>query len=60
MSKYNNWNYVEDLESPLVEGEALIWSSKPKKSAFIINQVLMMMPIALLWLTVDSFFIISN
>ena len=56
MSKYDNFmNYEEDLTNPLVEGETLIWSSKPKKSAFIINKILTMMPIALIWLFFDGF-----
>jgi len=55
MSKYENFmNYETDLSNPLVEGETLIWSAKPKKSAFIINKVLCMMPIALIWLLLDS------
>lgn len=59
MSKYNKiMNYGSDLANPLVDGEELIWSSKPKKSAYIINQILIMMPFALLWLVFDSFFII--
>ena len=55
--KVNNYNNV--ITNPLVEGESLIWSAKPKKSAFIINKVLIMMPFALLWLAFDSFFIFS-
>ena len=59
MSKYDNFmNYETDLANPLVEGESLIWSAKPKKSAFIINKVLTMMPIALVWLFFDLSFII--
>lgn len=59
MSKYNKiMNYGSDLANPLVDGEELMWSSKPKKSAYIINQILIMMPFALLWLVFDSFFII--
>ena len=55
MSKYENFmNYETDLSNPLVEGETLIWSAKPKKSAFIVNKVLTMMPIALIWLLLDS------
>lgn len=60
MSKYENFmNYETDLSNPLVEGETLIWSSKPKKSAFIINKVLTMMPIALIWLLFDLSFLIA-
>lgn len=59
MSKYEKLiSYEENLSDPLVKGETLIWSSKPQKSAFIINKVLTMMPIALLWLLFDSAFLI--
>ena len=60
MSKYDhfvNTNY--SLRTPLVEGEKVIWDAKPKKSAFIINQILIMMPFALLWLGFDSIFIFA-
>jgi len=55
MSKYTkNITYSNDLTSPLVKGEELYWEGKPKKSAFVMNQILGMMPIALLWLAIDS------
>ena len=54
MSKYDlNYN-VEEEKSPLIEGENLIWSGKPKKSAFIVNKILVMAPFALVWLGIDS------
>ena len=59
MSKYNKIDYVEKEISPLVEGETEIWSGKPKKSAFILNSVLTMAPIAIIWLAFDSFAISS-
>jgi len=60
MSKYEKmYNYNTEEKSPLIEGENLIWSAKPKKSAYLINQILVMMPIALIWLAFDSVFIIS-
>jgi len=58
MSKYERLvDYEVDKESPLVEGESLIWSAKPKKNAFIINKILVMMPFALIWLAIDIGFI---
>lgn len=42
-----------DVESMLGEGEHILWQGKPKKSAFIANKVLAMLPIALLWAAVD-------
>lgn len=60
MSKYNKlYNYHIEEKTPLVEGENLIWSAKPKKSAYIINQILNMMPFALLWLAFDSFVLLN-
>lgn len=59
MSKYDNYiNYEENLESPLVPGEKVIWSAKPKKSAFIINNIVTMLPFALIWMLFDLMFII--
>lgn len=37
----------------LGEGERILWQGKPKKSAFIANKVLGMLPLALLWAAVD-------
>lgn len=38
----------------LSEGENIIWSGKPKKFAFIATKSLIMMPIAIAWLALDS------
>lgn len=38
------------MPNPLAEGEQELWSAKPKKSAFIINNIVRMMPVALIWL----------
>lgn len=60
MSKYENLNNNLNYEvNPLVEGETLIWKAKPKKSVFIINKALFMAPFAILWLAIDSTFIIG-
>ena len=60
MSKYNKYiQYEEELPNPLTEGEQVLWSGKPKKSAFLINNVLTMLPFALIWLLFDSIFIIA-
>lgn len=59
MLKYDKYiNYEETLTSPLIEGEKVLWSAKPKKTAFIVNQILEMMPFALIWLLFDSMVII--
>ena len=60
MSKYENLNSNKqklDINSTLIEGEQVIWSGMPKKSAFIINRILTMLPFALIWLLFDSFII---
>ena len=55
MNKYNS-NHHFDPQSPvLVDGESVLWSGKPKKNAFIVNRIFAMMPIALIWLALDSF-----
>ena len=40
--------------------ERIIWSGKPKKSAYIATKSLTMLPIAILWLIIDSGFIASS
>ena len=45
------------MPNPLAEGEQELWSDKKKKSAFIINNIVRMMPVALIWLLFDSFII---
>ena len=57
MSKYEKINKpgnLENLEKILVNGEQIIWSGKPKKSAFLINKVSEMLPFALIWLLFDG------
>ena len=41
----------------LHEGEQVLWSGKPKKSAFIANKVLRLLPLVLLWFAVDVGFL---
>lgn len=60
MSKYNKYiQYEEELPNPLTKDEQVLWSAKPKKSAFLINNILTMLPIALIWLLFDSVFIVT-
>lgn len=59
MSKYDKiYSYNSEEINPLVEGENLILSIKPKKSAYLANQIFTMMPFALLWLAFDTTFIV--
>lgn len=45
------------IDTLLAAGEAIIWRGTPKKSAYILSKSAKMMPIALLWLAFDGFFI---
>ena len=45
------------LEDILSESESILWQGKPKKSAYILAKVFKMLPLALLWLLFDGFFI---
>ncbi len=49
-----NQNQIEDL---LDSDESVLLRMKPKKSAFILNSFISMLPIALIWLIFDGFFI---
>lgn len=40
------------------KGRRILWQGKPKKSAFIANKVLAMLPFALLWAAVDVAFVV--
>lgn len=54
----NNQDEPKTIQSSLVEGEQIEWSGKPQRKAFIVNNVLKMLPVALLWLVFDTFFIV--
>jgi len=59
MSKYQDAFGASSfsVENLLVNKEQIIWKGKPKRFAYIFNQVITMAPIALLWLAFDSMFI---
>ena len=62
MSKYNAYNSTDfafDVHQVLTPNETLLWHSKPKKSSFIINNIIKMMPIAIIWIIFDGFFIMT-
>lgn len=48
-------NQIEDM---LDDDESVLLRLKPKKKAFVLNAILRMLPIALLWLVFDGFFIV--
>ncbi len=66
MSKYDEYYFNRDnnkgydkIEDILSEDEQILWRGKPKKRAFFWNSCIKMMPIALIWLIVDSFIIVG-
>lgn len=50
-------NEPENVQDVLVENEKIVWNGKPQKKAFVLNNVLKMLPIAIIWIAFDSFFI---
>ncbi len=58
-NKYYNdmMGELENTQSMLMDGETIIWAGSPKKSAFILNKALEMLPIAIIWLLFDGVFI---
>lgn len=61
MSKYDVGTKTQaiNIDSILTKGEKVVWSGTPKKSAFIINKAVTMLPVALIWLLFDGFFIVT-
>ena len=54
--------YTEEYEAmgpvpPLAAGEHILWRGKPKKSAYIADKALSMLPIAVIWLVFDLNFL---
>lgn len=49
-------NSIDDLLDK-ENDETILWRGKPKKSAYILNEILKMFPIALIWILFDGFFI---
>lgn len=45
------------IEDNLTEDEEILWRGKPKKGSYILSAVVKMMPIAIIWLLFDGFFI---
>lgn len=48
---------IQTIEQSLMPGETIVWQGKPQKKAFVLNNVFKMLPIALVWLAFDAFFI---
>lgn len=49
----------EGIQSLLMSDEQVIWAGYPKKSAYVLNASMKMMPFALIWLLFDGFFIFA-
>lgn len=49
---------IQTIEQSLMSGETILWQGKPQKKAFVLNNVFKMLPIALVWLAFDVFFIV--
>ncbi len=65
MGEFNEKYFIPDekdknataIDGIIGEDEQVLWRGKPKKSAFILNAVVKMLPIALIWLLFDGVFI---
>ncbi len=55
----NNYStsFNKDFSMEISENEELLWQGKPQKASFILSKSVQLMPIALLWLAFDGFFI---
>lgn len=49
----NEWKNMNENRPILTNGEHILWSGKPKKSAFIADKALTMLPIAIVWICFD-------
>lgn len=45
------------IDEIIDDGEKILWRGKPKKSAYVLNAFLKMLPIAIIWLAFDGAFI---
>ncbi len=62
MNKYTRFEQVNDtndINSMLMPSETILWQGAPERKAFIINASLKMLPIAIIWLMFDGFFIVN-
>lgn len=54
--KTSDKDYTQ-LDEIIDDGEKILWRGKPKKSAYVLNAFLKMLPIAIIWLAFDGAFI---
>ncbi len=63
MAKYNEKNFNQDkpntysIDTLIGKNEEILLRTKPNKNAFIVSQILHMLPFALLWIFFDGFMI---
>lgn len=63
MAKYNEKNFNQDkpntysIDTLIGKDEEILLRTKPNKNAFIVSQILHMLPFALLWIFFDGFMI---
>lgn len=55
---YNNNSNQTSIEATLEQDEQILWRGKPHKGSFILDKIFKMLPIVIVWLAFDSFFII--
>lgn len=48
---------ISEIKDMLDENEEILWQGKPNKKSYILSNFLKMLPIALIWLCFDGFFI---
>lgn len=54
--KTNEKDYTQ-IDEIIADDEKILWRGKPKKSAYVLNAFLKMLPIAIVWLVFDGAFI---
>ncbi len=54
----DNETRLQNIDEILSDDERLLWKGKPKKSAYVLNAFMRMLPFALIWLVIDVGFII--
>ena len=54
--KTSDKDYTQ-IDEIIDDGEKILWRGKPKKSAYVLNAFLKMLPIAIIWLAFDGAFI---
>ena len=54
--KTNEKDYTQ-IDEIIADDEKILWRGKPKKSAYVLNAFLKMLPIAIVWLAFDGAFI---